>query len=790
MSKLGIIAPSNLVQFFKALGIEIIESPTGERESAVAITNAVSATPGSAPQFPILIHGAVTFQGANAWLRAMTTTRGYTALILGGDPEQFQNAGESVHLALPASMQDVFVALGPEFAGIAANNRFGNLVIGTDYGITDATAAVPETPQAAEFSDLPDDLIPAPVSTETAAAPTWVQAATPAQQPAPAPAPVAAPVDADVPAWAQEAVPAPAPQPTAAPIAPAPALAPEAGAVDDTPAAPMPVLTVQDYEAADPEPVEVPAPQAAPFVPAPVVSAPVPQTEAPAPAQAPPPVGEPVFRPEQVAPTGGAPLTRREAAALAAAQQAAVPAVPAGVPVPPEEEIPAWAVDPTPTPVPAPVAQPEAAAAPAEPAPAVVPFGAAPTPVPAPATPEVQPFAHPTLTPEQAPVQPERKLKVFNPYTGDTGEAPVHTYEQTPAPTPAPAAEPFAPAPIAPATAPTIPVFNPSEPPSAREHLSTPVMPRPDADYSQPVQQAPAFVEPPAYTAPRLEVPQTFAGPRAKIVASFAGKGGVTKTTSALLMGKKAADARLRTVVIDMDKGQDNVAAYMRLRSASVPTIFDAVAAGRPEAALVTPDQYGKYRHEAAGRLDFAVVFGPGNEHASNHPSLTSDVYRQVIDFAAANADLVILDTQILKADRSASRLFYDVVAPLLVEEAWGVGITDQSRAGLEDLENRLKELQKNEGLTRDRMLIMAANTTGFNQTQAESFSRRFRAYGDFIGATSSDDAFKAQLNVGRIDADSPAVSATMDAILHRVTGNEAFAPKPVKKRRGFFGRG
>lgn len=788
MSKLGIIAPSNLVQFFKALGIEIIESPTGERESAVAITNAVSATPGSAPQFPILIHGAVTFQGVNAWLRAMTTTRGYTALILGGDPEQFQNAGESVHLALPASMQDVFVALGPEFAGIAANNRFGNLVIGSDYGITDATAVVPETPQAPEFSDLPDDLIPAPVSTETTAAPTWAQAATPAQQPAPAPAPVVAPVDADVPAWAQEAVPAPAPQPTAAPTAPAPALAPEAGAVDDTPAAPLPVLTAQDYEAADPEPLEAPAQQATPFVPET-------QEEAPVPAQAPPPVGEPVFRPEQVAtPANGAPLTRREAAALAAAQQTAAPAptaVPVGVPVPAEEEVPAWAVDPTPTPAPVPVPQPEAAVPFSDPTPAppVVPFGTASSAEPAPT---VQPFEHPTMTPAQVPAQQERKLKVFDPYSGQTGEAPVHTYEQTPAPAPTP--EPFAAAPVAPTPAPVptpnIPVFNPSEPPSAREHLSTPVMPRPDADYSQPVQQAPAFVEPPAYTAPRLEVPQTFAGPRAKIVASFAGKGGVTKTTSALLMAKKAADARLRTVVIDMDKGQDNVAAYMRLRSASVPTIFDAVAAGRPEAALVTPDQYGKYRHEAAGRLDFAVVFGPGNEHASNHPSLTSDVYRQVIDFAAANADLVILDTQILKADRSASRLFYDVVAPLLVEEAWGVGITDQSRAGLEDLENRLKELQKNEGLGRDRMLIMAANTTGFNQTQAESFSRRFRAYGDFIGATSSDDAFKAQLNVGRIDADSPAVSATMDAILHRVTGNEAFAPKPVKKRRGFFGRG
>ena len=480
-----------------------------------------------------------------------------------------------------------------------------------------------------------------------------------------------------------------------------------------------------------------------------------------------------MYRPEQVP---AVPLTRREAAARAAADDAPAGAtVPETEPAPVSEPVqePAPAPAPEPMPLPVPVSEPA-------PAPATVPE---PTPAPeqtvpfaAPPASGVQPFARPTAVPPQAPAQQERKLTVFNPFGGTPTAAPVPTYEQTPPPATPPA--------------PSIPVFNPSEPPSAREHLPTPVMPQPDAERELGEPQAPAYVEPPAYTAPRLEVPQTPTGPRAKILASFAGKGGVTKTTSALLMAKKAADARLRTVVVDMDKGQDNVAAYMRLRSASVPTIFDAVAAGRPEAALVTPDQYGKYRHEAAGRLDFAVIFGPGNEHASNHPSLTSDVYRQVIDFAAANADLVILDTQILKADRSASRLFYDVVAPLLVQEAWGVGITDQSRAGLEDLENRLKELQKNEGLGRDRMLIMAANTTGFNQTQAESFSRRFRAYGDFIGATSADDAFKAQLNVGRIDADSPAVSATMDAILYRVTGNEAFAPKPVKKRRGLFGRG
>ncbi len=786
MSKLGIIAPSNLVLFFKKLDIETIESAAGERETAVAITQAVNTAPGSTPSFPILIRGGVNFTGVSAWLRAMTQNRGYTAVVLGGDPDQFVNAGEARHLPLPASMQDIFVALGPEFAGIAANNRFGGLIVGEDFSITDATAAQPEASTQTEASDadgLPDDLIPAPVSNETTNAPSWAQSAPPAQQPAPTPAPVA-PVDADVPAWAQEAVPASAPQPTTAPSAPAPALAPETGAGDDIPSAPMPVLTAADYESANSEAVEAPAPafEQTPAAPAWAVDptpTPAPQA-APAPepvvpVQAAPPVGEPVFRPEQVAPASGAPLTRREAAALAAQQQQTAA---------PAEEAPAWAVDaaeqlpvaPEPAPFPAP--QPEPAPFPTaqpEPAPSAV------TPGPVPFAAPAQPFNPPSLVPAQpsAEERAERKLIVFDPLSGGTSSAPVHTYEQTPAPTPAPAPQPV------------LPVFNPSAPPSAHQPLPTPVMPRPDADYSQPRGESAGYVEPPAYTNPVLEpVQQTPTGPRATIVASFAGKGGVTKTTSALLLAKKAADARKRVVVIDMDKGQDNVAAYMRLRNANVPTIFDAVAAGRPQAALVTPDQYGKYRHEAAGRLDFAVVFGPGNEHASNHPSLTSDVYRQVIDFAAANSDLVILDTQILKADRSASRLFYDVVAPLLVQEAWGVGITDQSRAGLEDLENRLKELQKNEGLTRERMLIMAANTSGFNQTQAESFSRRFRSYGDFIGATSADDAFKAQLNVGRIDADSPAVSATMDAILHRITGDAAFAPKPVKKRRGLFGRG
>lgn len=799
MSKLGIIAPTTLVQFFKSLGVETIESDS-DRASAVAITNAVSAAPGGIPLFPILVHGGLDFSGANAWLRAMTVTRGYRIVVLGGDAEKFANAGDVVHIPLPASMQDIFQYL-ESLSGIAANNRFGNIQIQEDFGIvnleTGVAPEVTEAPVSAE-EELPSDLLPTAPPAPVADAPSWVQAATPAQQPAPQvspepSAPVTPPVQ-DAPAWATT--------PEAPSAAPTPAAQPE-----------------EQVAVVEPTPVEpTPAPLPHDFYPAPAVE--VPSVE---------PVAEtePVAEPVAETPEPNRPLTRRELAARAAQAQAEEPAVPAWA----SGQVEPMTVDSTPL---EPISTEPATEA--KPVTTAIPFGTGPS--------EERDIPQPSGP---------RPMRVFDPYSGTTSTtaaeqapalapaeptpvaAPVYTPEPAPVAPVAPQPEPVAPAPVAePAAAdfdapPTgepvaVPGWATSPAPAEQPVYDAPAAqpqyeapqpaheapapqyeaPAPQYEAPQPVQQftpapttpayqqpaqTPVYTEPPAYVAPVLEERQLFAGPRAKIIASFAAKGGVTKTTSALVMADKAAKAGLRTVIIDMDKGQDNVGSYMRLRSASLPTIFDAAASGNPAAALVTPVQYQQYRNEASGALDFAVVFGPGNAHASNHPSLTSQVYRDVIDFAAANSDLVILDMQILKADKSASRLFYDVVLPLLKEEAWGLGIIDQSRPGLEDLEARLKELQR-EGLTRDRMLIMAANTVNFNDAQAQSLTKRFRTFGDFVGATSRDDAFKAQLNVGRIPSDNPAVSATMDAILLRVTENQAFAPQEKKKkRRGFFGR-
>lgn len=808
MSKLGIIAPPTLVQFFKSLGVETIESDS-DRASAVAITNAVSAAPGGVPAFPILVHGDVDFSGANAWLRAMTTTRGYRIVVLGGDAEKFATAGNVVHLPLPASMQDVFQNL-EGLAGIAANDRFVNIQVQPDFGIVDAssgaTASAPVEVSVEE--ELPSDLFPATPapSAPIADAPSWAQAATPAQQPDAQPfpepvAPVAPAVQApaaDVPAWAQAAAPEPVaaaePVVAPAPVAEAPVYTPEPVATP-LPHDFYPAPTTEPEAAAfvpeEVQPVSQPTPV---YTPEPVAPQPVAETPAYA------PVAEPA--PFTPAAPSQAPLTRRERAALAAAEAAVTEVATAPEQVAPAEEAPAWIQAPFEpaqeiTTVPAEAAKPVTTA---------MPFPSAP------AAEEERP----------GPVMPApRAIRVFDPNLGAmVDEAPAS--EPVSAPTPVAAPEPVytpEPAPFTPAPVQETPAFEaapavdapPSgqpvsvpgwaaapvqesapqyDIPAAQPQYEAPTPQYEAPQYNAPAAQAPAYTEPPAYVTPRLEPQQTVpTGPRGKIIASFAAKGGVTKTTSALVLADKAARAGLRTTVIDMDKGQDNVGAYLRLRAASLPTIFDAAASGNPAAALVTPPQYAKYRAEASGNLDFAVVFGPGNAHASNHASLTSQVYRDVIDFAAANSDLVILDNQILKADRSASRLFYDVVLPLLREEAWGLGIIDQSRPGLEDLEARLKELHR-EGLTRDRMLIMAANTTNFNDVQADSLTKRFRTFGDFVGAVSRDDAFKAQLNIGRIPSDSPAVSATMDSVLLRVTGNPVFAPQEKKKkRRGLFGR-
>ncbi len=64
-------------------------------------------------------------------------------------------------------------------------------------------------------------------------------------------------------------------------------------------------------------------------------------------------------------------------------------------------------------------------------------------------------------------------------------------------------------------------------------------------------------------------------------------------------------------------------------------------------------------------------------------------MYRRVIDYARANADLVVIDTQIVEAF-DTSGLVDGLVVPLLSEGAWGLGVADQSAAGFDNLARRL----------------------------------------------------------------------------------------------------
>ena len=273
---------------------------------------------------------------------------------------------------------------------------------------------------------------------------------------------------------------------------------------------------------------------------------------------------------------------------------------------------------------------------------------------------------------------------------------------------------------------------------------------------------------------------------RGKLLVFFSGKGGVGKTSGALCAAKTAAAARLRTVLIDANRGQADVRTYLGLPKEGIPTVYDAVRTGDPSAALVLPAVYNAYRHTSEP-LDFALVQGPPRRLA-DPAVVTAEVYGEVIDYARSQADLVVLDTQILEAHKSD--LFDRLIIPAMLSGAWSVAIVNESRAGVDNLLSLFSELAER-GVTNARSLIIASLYEQFDDLDQQAIERKYGQFGSFAGSIGIDPAVRDALNLGNVYAESPAVQPVIRNILHRVTGNPVFAPLPEapKRKRGFFGR-
>lgn len=281
-----------------------------------------------------------------------------------------------------------------------------------------------------------------------------------------------------------------------------------------------------------------------------------------------------------------------------------------------------------------------------------------------------------------------------------------------------------------------------------------------------------------------------------EVIICAAGKGGVGKTVTSLLIADVAAEMGLTAVLVDGNRGQADIRKYLRLDGGSLRTVYDAYETNDPSQALLKPKDFAHLR--AAAHLDqpdFGLVLGPPSDLAD--PRFASaNVYGDIIDYARTIADLVIVDTQIIEAHRTD--LWNHTMLPLLIGDAWLVGITDESSTGIQNLYDRLGELRL-AGVRPDRTLILASQFLAFDGDDVNYFKNKYDGRGIFIGNTGIDDDFHLRLNTGRVWSQSPAIRPAIDAILARTTGRDDLfgenapagkaARAPKTEKRGWFGK-
>lgn len=443
-------------------------------------------------------------------------------------------------------------------------------------------------------------------------------------------------------------------------------------------------------------------------------------------------------------------------------------AAPAPLPAPEPEPEPEPVAEPVAEPTPAPVEQAQVAAGPVFGAPAAAPepvFGSAPavTPAadPAPAAPV---FGAPTVDPIPTAVTPE-------PFTPAAAPAPVFG---APAPAPAPAPEPTPAFPVA---------------PQAQQHTAAvdpAPAPAPAPTWDQMIHgHAPAPAPTPVATAEPVRQPFRGGAKRGEVIFSAAGKGGVGKTTSALLLAYIAAECGLQAVLIDANRGQADIRKYLRLGDSDLPSAYDAYSTGDPSKAILMPRDYAHLR--TAAKLDvpdFGIVLGPPSDLAGSRYA-SAGIYGDMIDYARSIADLVIVDTQIMEAPDERTDLWRDTVIPMLGGDAWMLAITDESSAGVDNLHERLAELRR-AGMNPARTLVLASKFLEFGSDEVDYFQKKFGDLGSFVGNTAIDDDFAVQMNLGKVPTDSPSIRPAIDNILLRATGRaELFSPREPARPAG-----
>lgn len=359
-----------------------------------------------------------------------------------------------------------------------------------------------------------------------------------------------------------------------------------------------------------------------------------------------------------------------------------------------------------------------------------------------------------------------------------------------PAPETAPPARPDRHADAAPSRQPAwheTPTVTPPQPPASDTHPDRPVSGgyRPDTAGPAEIRAALSDTAPTdLFTQPgagfdHTTSPDRFAPARrgglAPVVFTMSGKGGTGKTSMAINVAQRAASSgsNLRVVLVDMNRGQGDVRRYLRIaRDANPRCVVDAAYSGNPADAILAPRELVAMRHHTLEPIRFALALAPPRQQSD--PRLASaDVYLSIINFARREADLVVVDTQIIEGT-DTSGLIDRIVTPTLATDGWGMGVSDTSTPGVENLKDALVEFQRH-GAARDRILTLVNRAEiEFDQ---DAMAASFAPYSFASFCVTEQSEIVDATNSGQFVHSSSGFAPPIDTLLYRILALPEFDP-------------
>lgn len=259
-----------------------------------------------------------------------------------------------------------------------------------------------------------------------------------------------------------------------------------------------------------------------------------------------------------------------------------------------------------------------------------------------------------------------------------------------------------------------------------------------------------------------------------QVLFALSGSGGVGKSTISLAVATRAA-ARGKRVILVEYPGQGDLATYLRVGGADLPTMFDAVVDGTDlRAGLISPDALNDARDAGLAKAQFALLQAPSVQEMRTG-KITATVLHDLIEAARKICDLVVVDSQIIETDDPRGMLT-NLILPELGRGGWAVAIAGLSSAGMANLLRVMTELQE-EGINPSHVLSMLSRMPIEADFNADRLVQAFRELSVHIGTAYVDDALQMAMNRGELVADSPVLANLVDTILNRIFDLPVQAP-------------